>query len=326
VVRPDTDYAEPLKIARDPRVEIDEDWAIENEFLRAVCDPAASAGSVKLLDKRDGREYILDGFSYVEEDPSRGMTAWTTGDPMSRAGLSKELKAKRSAKGALYNELSFSVRFGEKSSLKYTIGLYAGADQLILNGDCDFLEVGDAQRLPQLRFDATDPSMLGDKYLYDIPGGVVCREPTAMDLPGIRFVAGDNLALLSDSKYGYQGRDGSLGVTLIRNSTDPDRFPELGNHRFQLAVAGSHCKITLVRTIGGHHLTIHGSANLRSSSNVEQFMLNEGEALYRFNRAFLDRIIDAHKTIDKRGKILRGDTLWQAVAERSNESTPDAGL
>ena len=42
--------------------------------------------------------------------------------------------------------------------------------------------------------------------------------------------------LMSDYKYGYRGDVGTMGVTLIRSSFDPDPYPELGVHRFRLAV------------------------------------------------------------------------------------------
>lgn len=43
--------------------------------------------------------------------------------------------------------------------------------------------------------------------------------------------------LMSDCKYGYRGDVGTMGVTLIRSSFDPDPYPELGVHRFRLGLA-----------------------------------------------------------------------------------------
>lgn len=100
-----------------------------------------------------------------------------------------------------------------------------------------------------------------------------------------------------------------------RNNLIPYIYRELDQgNAFQLAVAGSHCKIALIKTAGGHHLTIHGSANLRSSSNIEQIMINEDQRLYDFNRRFLDAVLKNHKTIDKR-KAMRGEQLWQQAVE-----------
>ena len=69
--------------------------------------------------------------------------------------------------------------------------------------------------------------------------------------------------------------------------------------RFQLSVAGSHCKIACFETFEGLKFTIHGSANLRSSSNTEQFALVEDPAFYDFNMAYINTIHDHYKTINQ---------------------------
>ena len=43
--------------------------------------------------------------------------------------------------------------------------------------------------------------------------------------------------LISDSKYGYRGTKEGLSLTLIRSSVDPDPWPEVGEHRIQMAIA-----------------------------------------------------------------------------------------
>lgn len=81
---------------------------------------------------------------------------------------------------------------------------------------------------------------------------------------------------------------------------------DIGN-KFQFAVAGSHCKICLIETIGGNKITIHGSANLRSSSNTEQFTIENSKELFDFNLGIQDKIIEKYKTIKK---PLRASKLW----------------
>jgi hypothetical protein len=68
---------------------------------------------------------------------------------------------------------------------------------------------------------------------------------------------------------------------------------------FQLAVAFSHCKITIFETTGGDKCVIHGSANLRSSQNIEQFSIEQNNELYDFYYIFLKQIIKEYKTINK---------------------------
>lgn len=103
-----------------------------------------------------------------------------------------------------------------------------------------------------------------------------------------------------------------------RSRLVPYMYQELDhNNMFQLAVARVHCKIAL---IGEHdqglRFVLHGSANMRSSQNIEQLQLIEDERLYTFNRYYLDRIIAKYKTIDRR-RSAKGETPWQPEAEPS---------
>lgn len=84
------------------------------------------------------------------------------------------------------------------------------------------------------------------------------------------------------------------------------------NDVLQMAVAGIHTKICLIKTACGKHIVIHGSANLRSSGNIEQIAIEEDKELYEFNRDFFAGIIDRYKTINK---SIRHKKLWQADQE-----------
>ncbi len=82
------------------------------------------------------------------------------------------------------------------------------------------------------------------------------------------------------------------------------------NDSFQLAVAGTHCKTCQFETHDGRFFVIHGSANLRSSSNIEQIMIEENKELYDFNLEYQLAIIEKYKTI-KKG--IRHEKLWEVV-------------
>ena len=68
----------------------------------------------------------------------------------------------------------------------------------------------------------------------------------------------------------------------------------------------------MIETLGGKYIVIHGSANLRSSSNIEQFVIEENKELFDFWYSYHERIVEKYKTIKK---SLRGGELWQVVAE-----------
>lgn len=82
--------------------------------------------------------------------------------------------------------------------------------------------------------------------------------------------------------------------------------------RFQLSVCRTHTKICMFETEmnGGRKYVIHGSANLRSSDNIEQFMIEENKELYDFNYHFHKKIIDNFATIKK---SLRGNKLFNLI-------------
>lgn len=91
------------------------------------------------------------------------------------------------------------------------------------------------------------------------------------------------------------------------------------DNKFQLAVAGTHCKNCLIETHCGKKIFIHGSNNLRSSGNIEEFSIHENEYLFDYNNEYLDKIIEVFKTINKdvknkiESKSVRSKSIWDAV-------------
>jgi hypothetical protein len=70
------------------------------------------------------------------------------------------------------------------------------------------------------------------------------------------------------------------------------------DNRFQLLVARVHTKIVIFETSKGNKFVIHGSANLRSSGNCEQVVVEMNAPLYDFNFEFNNKIGERHKTIN----------------------------
>jgi len=68
---------------------------------------------------------------------------------------------------------------------------------------------------------------------------------------------------------------------------------------FQLAVCRNHMKCVTILTDKGNKIVIHGSANLRSSDNLEQFSLSFNDELYDFITEFNDKLLLEYKTIEK---------------------------
>lgn len=99
-----------------------------------------------------------------------------------------------------------------------------------------------------------------------------------------------------------------------RRSLIPYMYMHLDkDNRFQLAVAGVHTKTCHFKTLGGKHVVIHGSANLRSSGNIEQFTIEDNEELYNFYNGMFDDILNRYKTINKQ---IRGNDLWNIINDK----------
>ncbi len=101
----------------------------------------------------------------------------------------------------------------------------------------------DRSFIPQLNFHVP-VAYSAASYRYDIPFGLIEREPIAHDVPANSFMqlvneGGKSVSLVTDTKYGFRGNDNSGSVTLIRSSWDPDPYPELGIHYIRIGVAVS---------------------------------------------------------------------------------------
>jgi len=71
------------------------------------------------------------------------------------------------------------------------------------------------------------------------------------------------------------------------------------DNRLQVAVCRNHTKCATILTDRGNKIVIHGSANLRSSDNLEQFSLEFSNEKYDFLTEFNEKILNEFKTIQK---------------------------
>ena len=204
---------------------------------------------MSLVDKETGEEMADPSrgggvFRLVQEDDSRGMSAWIIGRWMSVRSVHEGVKMTPTAgTGSLSQWLSYEVRFGG-SRLKATVSLERESSALSWRVECEWLEAGSAGAgTPQLNFFI--PLAVDCKaYRFDVPFGTVDRPPADMDVPanswalGVPRKAGRKAVMLTaDQKHGFRCVDNSLSLTLLRSSFDPDPHPEMGTHRFSFALS-----------------------------------------------------------------------------------------
>lgn len=95
-----------------------------------------------------------------------------------------------------------------------------------------------------------------------------------------------------------------------------DIVENLGKYNFALGVAGVHTKITIIKTTCGQHIVIGGSANLRSSLNIEQITIDNCKLLYEFHREWMAKILNEYQATNK---MLRREKLWLQVANQEEQ-------
>ncbi|MDR1024769.1 MAG: hypothetical protein LBL56_03510 [Treponema sp.] len=236
--------------SRDPRIEAPlGPLVLENDFLRAEFDPASGALR-SLRDKKTGREKIAAGASaglVLTWSEKRTNNAWLIGRRVGQESLSRPVRISPlggfrgfSGKDSLRQgfELEQEVL---RSRVKTEIFLDKDARAIAYRFNVAWNEAAeDYPQVPVLCFSVplgAEP----DAYQSDVPAGVQRRPGSFQDIPGLQYTAavkdGEALALVTDSKYGYRGCEGVLSATLINTASNPDPYPERGEHAIKLWVA-----------------------------------------------------------------------------------------
>jgi len=249
----------PVNLPSDPRTENPQSFILENDFVKTVFD-TQNALLLSIVDKKTGRE-MLDSkkpsavFRLIEEDDSKGMTAWVVGRYMNIISLHKDVKVERfnSGKNLLRQWIAYSIAF-RRSKLHVKVSLDHNSTQLNFEVECDWQEVAERDKhIPQLNF-AIPLAYKCRLYRYDIPFGTIERQELDMDVPGNSWMLAvpeeavtKALMIITGTKYGFRGFNDTMSLSLIRSSYDPDPYPENGIHRFKFAIA-------VVETDSSHEL------------------------------------------------------------------------
>lgn len=131
-------------------------------------------------------------------------------------------------------------------------------------------------------------------------------------LRNVELLMGDELERLVLVLSGYQYSHEKYGLV-------PYMYQELddGSPRFDAAFGGWHAKIITMETVTGHSITIHGSANLRSSSSIEQIMIEVDDwELHDYNAGVMEGIVRQFGTVNhdapfNKLKRIEGKEAWE---------------
>lgn len=217
---------------------------IANRFCEIECDQQTGVlrslrprHNGKLADNLLGPTGANRLTIYLE--PPHGMSAWELAptpqgplalEPLGRTTIVQE--------GPASIALQSAYRWG-RSSFWLTTTIYADSPRIDMHLRADWLEVGTATAdAPMLRveFALAGPAAT---LACDVPFAVVDR-PAGREVPAQKWVdvavGRGGVALLNNGKYGHSLHDGTLRLTLLRSSYDPDLFPDLGRHEIAWAL------------------------------------------------------------------------------------------
>jgi alpha-mannosidase len=283
-------------IGNEPRVQRPEEHVLENSRVRAVFD-SQTAALRSFFDKETGEEMIdlsrpAGVFRLVQEDESRGMTAWIVGPWISSRSLHEGVRISSvNGKNSLRQWLTYEISFGA-SHLKSTVSLDGERAGLSWVVECEWLEVGrKSQGVPQLNFFLPSNGEL-KAFRFDVPFGTIDRHPAEIDQPANSWVLGiprkparKALMLTTDQSHGFRCTGNAVSLSLLRSSIDPDPYPELGVHRFSFSVSIADCTATAglvseARARAHPFVVLPGTAHAGSLPLTQGFFSFEGPAAF----------------------------------------------
>ena len=271
-----------------PRVEAEREYILENKLVKITFDPD-SLKMISYIDKDTNAELIGkegSGFLYTIEDTSKGMDSWVVGRDKSVSDIIDTSNIDYFTSNEL-SYLAYEAKIND-SIVKVNASLTSYSKRVVFNVNVEWRELGNYQKeVPRLSYQINTNS-LAKEFKYDVSFGVTTRKPSSLDAAGLSFVAGKyekfNLFITTDSKYGYKATEKAVDISLIRSSTDPDKYPEIGDHSFKFAVGPiqDYSSSNLIKTakVFNHPLdTFMGKVQTGTKSLNKCFISIEGDVI-----------------------------------------------
>lgn len=220
---------------------------LENAVLRVVVDKTTGC-ITSLYDKKSKFESLASGACGNElqafKDTPKDYDAWNI-DPGTLDQPPTKLTNADSVELVEQDPLRAVIRVTrtwQSSKFVQDIVLYAGADEVEVVNDIDWHET-------HVLLKAAFPlAASAPKATYEIPYGSIERttlrtnswEQAQFEVPAQRWAdLGDGqhgFSLINESKFGYDGRDNVLRLSLLRSPTWPDPEADRGHHHFSFAL------------------------------------------------------------------------------------------
>lgn len=222
-------------------------YVLENEYIRAEFD-FSNGEMISLRDVKTGVEYLKAGERAglrLVDTESASSSAWNIGNYLRVNNINNAVRIHGESHGGLRRGFVVEYKVLD-SNIKLHCAIEKNARALSFHAEVDWHEVGGAT-IPVLTYEIP-LAVTPEKYMYDIPAGVIERNPLEHDVPALQYAMAVNAgetsaAIITESKYGYRGTpDGRLIATFLNTSTNPDPYPERGVHKINFAVGlFPHC-------------------------------------------------------------------------------------
>lgn len=215
---------------------------IENQFLRMTFDPKTGC-ITSLVEKKTGKETIASGgcgnLLQAFRDKPKSWDAWNIDADFEDQKW--DLLAARRVEVIERGPLRVVVRVEksfQNSTFVQDITVADGVPRVDIVTDADWHE-------KHILIKAAVPlTVHNDNATYEIPYGAIQRpttrrtpeEKAKFEVPALRWAdlsdAEHGLSLLNDCKYGYDGKDNVLRLSLLRAPEWPDPHADEGRHHF----------------------------------------------------------------------------------------------
>ena len=214
----------------------------------------------RIFDLREDREVLAPGecgnMLQVFEDKPKMYDAWDIDlYYQEKMQVIRDLRSTRLLEcGPLAAVLEFTWSYMD-STIIQKVKVYAGSARI------DFETVADWHEQHQLLKAAFPVAVRATEATYDIQFGNVKRPThwnTSWDYARFESVGhqwadlserGYGVSLLNDCKYGYDIKDHTLRLSLIKSATSPDRLADQGEHRFTYALLPHKGDWSAARTV-----------------------------------------------------------------------------
>lgn len=215
---------------------------IANQFFRVRIDPQLGVITA-IYDKLNKRNVMVPGqycsLLQILKESSGGMSAWNLGRIEGCEDLLKKSEVVRVDAGPAKVSVVFDHSY-DKSIFTQEITLYDGVPRIDIKLTADWHEPwGGKEPTPMLKA-AFSANLKNPKATFDIPFGAIERPRDGREVVAQKWIdlsdANYGLSLLNDCKYGFDVKDNTMRVSLLRSSHDPDPNPDEGVHEVTLSL------------------------------------------------------------------------------------------